>query len=149
MSSSDPDPLVPHVLLANIGPASRVVEVGAGARFDVALLFAARGARVTVTDLDPRVLAAPSPLDARVADAAMEDAALFEGVDLVYAVRPPEELQPILARVARRFGCALALRPLGNEWVDLGEWLAEPERARGWLVYPRAARGRVDPDDKR
>lgn len=119
---------LPTPLLARAARAVRAVEVGAGARFDVALALAeaAPQAEWWVTDVDARVLAAPAPLRARILDVTAPEGD-WAGVDLVYAVRVPEELQLACLRFARTLGADLALRPLKDEWADLG-----PRRATVW-----------------
>lgn len=127
---------LPAPLLARAARARRVVEIGAGARFDVAqaLAEAAPRAQWWVTDVDPRVLAAPPPLHARLLDVHAPEGD-WSGVDLVYAVRVPEELQLACLRFARSLGADLALRPLKDEWAEVG-----PRRAvlwpDGWRYFP-------------
>lgn len=128
---------LPEPLLARARHARRIVEVGAGARFETAIELAATGAEVLVTDVDPRVLAAPTPLRALVHDATREGATALAPADLVVSVRPPEELQLAIARLARALGADLAMRPLKDEWADVGEVFARhvvwPD---GWRYYP-------------
>ncbi|HEX2023048.1 MAG TPA: UPF0146 family protein, partial [Candidatus Thermoplasmatota archaeon] len=117
---------LPPPLLDRARRARRVAEVAAGARFDVALALArVARANVLVTDRDPAVLRAPAPLVAAVDDLLAPDLALYDGVDLVVAVRIPEELQAPAARLASRLGADLALRPLKDEWADLRPWTHE------------------------
>lgn len=115
----------------------RVVEVAAGTSFSVALELARVAAEVTVTDVDARVLAAPSPLRALVHDLTRDPPAALGAADLVVAVRIPEELQLAAARCADALGADLALRPLKDEWADLG-----PRRGTmlgdGWRLYRRS-----------
>ncbi|HVL48755.1 MAG TPA: UPF0146 family protein [Candidatus Thermoplasmatota archaeon] len=131
-----PDPLDAPVLVAFPG-ARRVAEVAAGRRFDLALAFAERGADVLVTDVDPGVLEAPSPLRAALDDLVRPDRALYAGSDLVVARRLPEELQRAAWALARDLGAPLAFRPLKDEE---GEW--GPARVRrlagGWRVLARS-----------
>lgn len=113
------------------------LEVGAGARFETALALHAvnRAARWIVSDVDPRVLDAPPPLEARMLD--LEHPAIGDlcDVDLVYATRIPEELQPSASRLADALAADLALRPLKDEWADVGRrrfvvW------SGGWRYFP-------------
>lgn len=120
-----PAPLVERARRARVG-----LEVGAGARFETALALrdANPGARWIVSDVDPRVLLAPPTLEARVLDLVRPSLEGLEGVDLVYAVRLPEELQLAAGRLARMLRADLALRPLKDEWAELG--------ARRHVVWP-------------
>ena len=131
-----PAPRLPAPLLARARRARRVVEVGAGARFDVALALARASPQAEwwVTDVDPRVLAAPAPLRAALLDAHAPTGD-WSGTDLVYAMRVPEELQGAVLAFARSLGADAALRPLKDEWADAG-----PRRALvwpdGWRYFP-------------
>lgn len=113
----------------------KVVEVGAGSRFDTALAFAAAGARpVLVTDVSEAVLAAPAPLDAAQDDITKPALALYLDAALVYGVRLPEELQMSAALVAETVGAAYAVRPLKDELADVP--MGKPRvLAGGWRVY--------------
>ena len=130
---------LPAPLVARARAAGRVLEVGAGARFEVALALAAEaGAEVLVSDVDARVLGAPLPLHALVLDVTRPPLSGLEGVGLVVAVRLPEELQLAAARLARSLGADLALRPLKDEWADVSAALprvvAWPD---GWRLFSR------------
>lgn len=111
--------MLPPPLAERVRAARLVVEVGAGRRFDTALAMAALGPRVLVTDIDTGVLSAPAPLQVLVDDVTRPDIGRYGGAELVVAVRAPEELQLPIARLARRLGADLAMRPLKDEWADI------------------------------
>jgi uncharacterized UPF0146 family protein len=113
---------LPLQLLARASRVRCALEVGAGARFETALALreANPGARWIVSDVDPRVLIAPPGLEARVLDLLRPDVAGLGEVDLVYAIRLPEELQLAASRLASALAADLALRPLKDEWADVG-----------------------------
>lgn len=127
-----PPPLVDRAGSVRVG-----LEVGAGARFETALALAAANprARWIVSDIDARVLDAPAPLEARVLDLTQLDLAGLGDVDFVFAVRLPEELQLAAARLADALSADLALRPLKDEWADIGprRHVAWPD---GWRSFP-------------
>lgn len=130
------DPDAPRVRRRD-GVLPKVVELAAGRRFDLALDLAARGFAVTVTDLDPAVLAAPAPLDAFVDDLHRPDVARYRGAALLVARRMPEELQVAAVALARAAGVPLAFRPLKDELAEIG-----PVRlVEGWRVVDVEARG--------
>lgn len=129
---------VPAALLALAASAGKVVEVGAGARFDVALALKAANVagEVIVTDVSPAVLQAPRDLAAFVDDVTRPSWPLYEGAGLVYGVRLPEELQLPTARVARRVGAAFAVRPLKDELADVREVFRRGESlGGGWWLH--------------
>ncbi|RLG29731.1 hypothetical protein DRN98_08085, partial [Methanosarcinales archaeon] len=50
------------------------------------------------------------------------DIEIYEGADIIYSIRPPEELQVSIARVASAVGADLILKPLGSEIVDISKY---------------------------
>lgn len=113
-----------------------MLEVGAGKEWTTALALHDAGARLVVSDVDPEVLLAPPHLRAILLDVTRPDRGLLGDVDLVYAVRVPEELQLSCARLAEALGADLALRPLKDEWADLGHRRYQVW-TEGWRFYPR------------
>ncbi len=113
---------LPAPFLSLLAGARHVIEVGAGTDFTTAhaVQAAAPDARVLVADVDPRVLRAPSPLFCAVSDVTRPDLAALGAADVVYAVRLPEELQAAALSLARALKAPLALRPLKDEWAELG-----------------------------
>ena len=43
------------------------------------------------------------------------DFKIYEGVDMIYSIRPPSELQPHLVNLAQKINCQLIIKPLTNE----------------------------------
>lgn len=128
--------LVRHIVetVADLAP-SRVLEVGAGRRFDVAKSIKARlpDATVVVTDRDDPD--PPPPLFGGALDL-LDPGALDGGADVVVAVRLPPELWEAAARVADRAGADLVLCPLpeevppdGLEQVRPGVFVRRPRTA--------------------
>jgi hypothetical protein len=48
------------------------------------------------------------------------DMDLYEGIDIIYSIRPPSELQPYLVRLACKTGSQLIIKPLTNEDLNTG-----------------------------
>lgn len=135
-----PPASLPAPLVARARAAKRILEVGAGSRFDTALALrqAAPGAEVIVSDVDERVLLAPPGLRALTLDLARPHTAELPDADLVVAVRLPEELQLPAARLAEALGADLAVRALKDEWADVGAARRRVETwPDGWRFYPR------------
>ncbi|HQI14070.1 MAG TPA: UPF0146 family protein [Methanolinea sp.] len=88
-------------------------EVGAGKNLEVARLLQERGVSVFCTDI------APPPPDPGVPfirdDIFSPQAGLYRGCDLIYSVRPHEEMVPALVRLARTVDCDLLVYHLGFE----------------------------------
>ena len=58
-----------------------------------------------------------SPADESVIkdDITNPDFRIYEGVDMIYSIRPPSELQPHLVNLAQKINSQLIIKPLTNE----------------------------------
>ena len=130
--------LIPRTLLGLARGARKIVEVGVGDEFTVALAFkaAAPHAEVLATDVRAEALAhAPRDIVAVRDDVTRPTLSLYEGASLLYGVRLPEELQVPTARLARRVGASFAARALKDEWADVTGSFPRVETAGGgWRV---------------
>ncbi|MFB6172263.1 MAG: UPF0146 family protein [Haloarculaceae archaeon] len=91
----------------------RLVEVGVGNRPDVAAVLAARGARVTATDVGARTV--PSGVRFVVDDVTDPDPSVYADADAVYALNCPPELHRPLWSIARRVDAACLFTTLGTD----------------------------------
>ena len=92
----------------------RVVEVGIGLYPRVALALQARGLQVAATDIQPEFMGVPVEFD----DIIAPRLDLYEGAQVIYAVRPPLELLASLKVLAKRLAVDLVIKPLAGEPVD-------------------------------
>lgn len=90
-----------------------VVEVGVGARTDVAAALAERGVSVTATDVVPRSV--PSGVEFVRDDVTDPDRGVYEGAGAMYAQRLPPELQRPLVDLARHVDAAAFFTTLGGD----------------------------------
>lgn len=134
--------MLPDAVVASLGPSPFVVEVGVGGRFQTLANLAQRRpeARLLAVDVDPGGLSgAPEGVTTRVDDVHEPRFSLYRGAELVFACRPPAELQTAIARLAAAIGAGLALRALKDEWADLEEILGRPRLPEGpqaWRWWP-------------
>ena len=97
-----------------------VVEVGVGRNFTAALLISQSGIATRCIDIKPQE--PPADILFFTDDIFSPDMALYAGLDLLYAIRPAEEMMPPLTALARRLGCDLIVYHLGFEgYRDRGE----------------------------
>jgi uncharacterized UPF0146 family protein len=98
----------------------RAVEVGIGNNPDAARVIAAAGALARCTDIRPGIR--HEGLTVVTDDIFEPDIRLYEGADLIYAVRPGVEMVPSLIALAARVNCDLLVYHLGCEiYGDGGE----------------------------
>lgn len=88
-------------------------------------------AEILVTDIDPSAIAlaksACPSLRAELDDLLSPRIELYDGSDLIYAIRPPPELIPHAAGLARSVGSDLLIRPYWGEEAGFGF-----DRCEGW-----------------
>lgn len=94
----------------------RVVEVGVGYVADVALLLAARGLQVILTDKEERLLAGMKVEKDDIFSPRLE---LYQGASLLYSLRPPLEMELAMGLVAAKIGADVLIRPLMDEVAQL------------------------------
>ncbi len=97
----------------------RVIEIGVGANFEVALALIAEGIEVTCTDIHPQT---PPLSDIRFIrdDIFNPIESLYRKADLIYSVRPGLEMIPPMVDLARRRDTDLLVYHLGNELCGRG-----------------------------
>jgi len=111
---------IARYIVENYPSATKIVEVGVGKVPDVAteLQRLLPACEVVVTDV-----AEPPKLSGQVKfvrdDITEPNLSVYEGATLIYAVRPPPELQPHLLEVARDVGADLLIKPLAGESMPL------------------------------
>lgn len=101
--------------------ARKIVEVGVGALPATAIELSRRlpDCEIIATDISP---SPPLPPGVRFErdDVTNPRLEVYEGAALIYAMRPPPELQPYLLKLARRVSADLIVKPLAAESVVLG-----------------------------
>lgn len=93
--------------------ADRLVEVGIGTNFSVALALTERGCTVTATDIVDRSV--PDPVEFRRDDITDPNLDLYRDAELVYAIRCPPELQAALATVGAIVDATVCFTTLGTD----------------------------------
>ncbi len=116
---------IAQYIIQNYSYSSKIIEVCAGNYLQIALEIKKKlsKTRVVVTDITPDFIDsvkenAPS-LIAIVDDITKPNKRLYRGASLIYAIRPPVELQPLIARLAEEVGADLIFRTLSDEYPPL------------------------------
>src|SRR5664280_1900787 len=99
-------------IIANYKNASLIVEVGVGGFPLVALTLQEHlNIDIIITDIKPYH-------DMVVVDNITKpDLNIYRGASLIYSIRPPEELQNHIKRVAEVVGADLIIKPLSTEFI--------------------------------
>jgi len=90
-------------------------EIGVGHFPDVALGLQKRGVKVFATDIRPFLY---DGVDVIVDDITSPNLSLYEGIDLIYSMRPPPELVPYMARLAKTISADVIMKPLSSEYPE-------------------------------
>ena len=98
----------------NYGHAHNIVEVGVGTFSEVAQDLQNLNFNIIMTDI------IPSP-DIIQDDICHPDLKIYKGAELIYSIRPPEELHPCLVRVAGEVGADLIIKPLSTDSINSKE----------------------------
>jgi uncharacterized UPF0146 family protein len=107
----------------------KVVEVGVGLRPEVARLC--RPLRPLATDKESRTLGGVRVERDDIFSPALE---IYSGASLIYSIRPPIEVQQAMGDLARKVGCDMLIRPLGDEIADLPDF-SRILINRGWARF--------------
>lgn len=118
---------------------NRVVEVGVGSLPHVALLLKDK-LDVVVTDVNEQKY---TGVRFCRDDIFAPDMEIYKNASLIYSIRPPIDIQDAIAKVAKKVGADLLIRPFGNEKADLGMYYREYElvnykKARFYLYRHQA-----------
>ena len=89
------------------------VEAGVGENTDAAQILNTAGVRVRAIDV--RALVHPDWLYFSVDDIFEPDLSKYVGAEVIYAIRPAEEMMPPLIALAQRVNCDLLVYHLGFE----------------------------------
>jgi len=95
------------------GHYTRAIEVGIGRNTDAAEILNDTGKLFRCTDC--KDLPVPQQLPFVIDDIFSPDISLYQGADVIYAIRPAVEMIPPLIALARKINCDLVVCHLGFE----------------------------------
>ena len=115
-----------NYIIANYRNASLIVEVGVGGFPLVALtLQEYLNMDIIMTDIKPyhdQIV---------VDDITNPNINIYKNASLIYSIRPPEELQPHIKKVAEMVGADLIIKPLSTEFI-------KPDKGMKLINYKKA-----------
>jgi len=100
-------------IITNYQNASKIVEVGVG-NFPVVAITLQKHLNMDIIMTDIK----PYHKDVVVDDIINPDLMIYGDASLIYAIRPPEELQKSLESVADQVGADLIIKPLSSEFIN-------------------------------
>jgi uncharacterized UPF0146 family protein len=93
----------------------RTAEIGIGCFPDVACALIEAGCDVFATDILPFEY---DKVKVILDDVTKPDLSRYNGVDLIYSMRPPPELVPYMGQLAETVSADLIIRPLSSEYPE-------------------------------
>ena len=100
-------------IIKNYDSATKIVEVGAGSFIEVALnLQRHLKMDIIMTDIKP------SHEGILQDDIVNPNLKIYKDASLIYSIRPPEELQPYIVKVAEVVGADLIIKPLSTDFIN-------------------------------
>ncbi|AEG17458.1 UPF0146 family protein [Methanobacterium paludis] len=100
-------------IIKNYNDSSKIVEVGAGSFLEVALnLQRHLKMDITMTDIKP------SHECILQDDIGNPDLKIYKDASLIYSIRPPEELHPLIMKLADDVGADLIIKPLSTDFIN-------------------------------
>jgi len=100
----------------NYNSPCNVVEIAIGKFFSVADYLKNYDSNIicfTAIDI------APANFDIIFDDITNPDMSIYEGVDIIYSIRPPQELQPYIGDIVNKVGATLIIKPFFNEDLNI------------------------------
>ena len=129
-----------RALATRLARFGRLVEVGIGARTDVAEALEERGAHVTATDIHSRTVPeGVTFVRDDVTDPALE---IYADAEAMYALSLPRELHHPTRDLAREVGAAFVFTTLGGEFPAIA---SESETLPGETLFRATSRGERRP----
>ena len=89
-------------------------EIGIGHFPDVAFVLLQRGVRIFATDIKTFQY---EGLKVMIDDIMKPDLSLYIGLDLVYSLRPPQELVSYMVQLAKKLSTDLIIKPLSSDYL--------------------------------
>jgi uncharacterized UPF0146 family protein len=94
---------------------NKVIEIGVGSRPQIALALKDK-LDVVVTDINEQEYAGVRFCRD---DIFAPDIGIYMNASLIYSIRPPIDMQEAMAKIAKKIGSDMLIRPFGNEKADL------------------------------
>jgi uncharacterized UPF0146 family protein len=100
-------------IIQHYSHANRIVEVGVG-RFNPVALDLQRRLKVNIIMTDIK----PCHQQVVQDDITHPDLKIYKNAELIYSIRPPEELHPYLQQVAEDVGADLIIKPFSTDSIN-------------------------------
>jgi uncharacterized protein len=113
--NSDSKILENNTIYKNDNSFCKVIEIAIGKFFSVATYLTNKSNVIdfTATDINP------DNSSIVFDDVTNPNMAIYEDANVIYSIRPPQELQPYIADIINKTGATLIIKPLFNEDLNL------------------------------
>lgn len=98
-------------IISNYAEASLIIEVGVGNILEASDILENKLEDSTIRRVDIN----PSNDEIIKDDVTNPNYSIYENADLIYSIRPPEEIQKDISDIARNVGCDCILKPFSSE----------------------------------
>ncbi|AEC51641.1 hypothetical protein PNA2_0725 [Pyrococcus sp. NA2] len=128
--------------IANYVKDGRIVEVGAGFYLKVAMKLKEMGFEVLVVDKNVEAVenAKRLGLNAEVDDVFNPRLELYEGVDVIYSIRPTPEMMPALVKLSKKVNVPMLIVPLTGDSPPNEMKLVNYKGIPVYIFVPKGAR---------
>ncbi len=102
-------------IIKNYGNSSKIVEVGVGKILEPSEILRKKLPDTEIITIDLY------PADETVTqdDITNPNPTLYKNADLIYSIRPPEELQPYIIKLSKQFNTNVLIKPLFTEEINI------------------------------
>ncbi|WP_455645107.1 UPF0146 family protein [Methanosphaera sp.] len=101
-------------IIQNYANSDKIVEVGVGKILEPSTLLKQKLPKTTINLVDIN----PSDKTIIKDDITKPTSEIYENADLIYSIRPPEELQVDIFKLSEKFNCDILIKPLFTEEIN-------------------------------
>ncbi|OED30750.1 hypothetical protein NL43_01930 [Methanosphaera sp. WGK6] len=101
-------------IIQNYGHSNKIIEVGVGKILEPSTILKQKLPQTTIKLVDI------NPYNETIIqdDITKPTSKIYENADLIYSIRPPEELQPDIFKLSEKFNCDILIKPLFTEEIN-------------------------------
>lgn len=102
-------------IINNYGDSSKIVEIGVGKILEPSEILRKKLPDTEIITIDLY----PANETVTKDDITNPNPILYQNADLIYSIRPPEELQPYIIKLSKQFDTNVLIKPLFTEEINV------------------------------